>query len=463
MRALNADAYLLREMVRRQAVLALIFGLAFGLYGVTSFEVIQSFKPELTLWDNLWPRLLLNSLPYFLLAWISHRRIISDRATARLGMLAFPGIFMVACMIHVWPLMSHGHSGIYGFVHGPNVFIIVITLLILSPPASYLLQLIIGFTLCFALPVVGILINSGNIVLLQLFANDMIVMMPVTFFLARKIHRTQRRLVLAEHDLKQRVTPFLGQYVASALYENRYDLLRDRKTQGLILSLDIRGFSRLMRDLGPVELNEFLRLYYGLIGRIVHAHGGHVHKSMGDGHLISFGVMDLPDLSDIPDLAEAVVQAEQRRKNDLHAHALKAFFEIEKEFIALLQQFPRLVPAGLGLGGGMAFGDVHLAIYGDEAHKREFEISGETVVLSSRLEQYTKVLRAENPDWQHGIFSVVVTCELPPRVHQESGSRSWQSFKTLTTPIPDFPQVKSICYANFVTEPERAPMLSRTG
>ncbi len=453
----------MREVNRRQAVLALVFGLAFGFYGLTSFEFIRTFKPELTLWGNVWPRLLLNTLPYFLLAWISHRRLLSDRLTARLGMLAFPGIFMVACMIHVWPLMADGHSGLYGFVHGPNIFIMVITLLVLSPPIPLLLQLMAGFFVCFALPVIGILWQSGNTVLLQLFFNDMLVMMPVTFFLARKIHRTQRRLAQAEHDLKRRVTPFLGQYVASALYENRYDLLRDRHSQGLILSLDIRGFSRLMRDLGPGELNEFLRLYYGLVGRVVHALGGHVHKSMGDGHLISFGVMDLPDLSDIPDLKDALTQAETRRKNELYMHALTAFFEIEKSFIALLRQFPRLPQEGLGLGAGMAFGDVHLATYGDEAHKREFEISGETVVLSSRLEQYTKVLREENSAWQHGFFSVVVTCELPPVLQQDATARTWQHLRTLQQPIPDFPQVKSVWYTGLVTGARSMPVFSRVG
>lgn len=458
---MDPDAYLQREMLRRQATLALVFGLAFGLYGFTSLDIIQQFKPDLTLWDNVWPRLLFNSMPYFILAWISRRHVLSDRKTATIGMLAFPGIFMLACMIHVWPLMASGHSGIYGYVHGPNIFILVITLLVLSPGPRMLYLLVTSFMLCFAVPVIGILLTSGNISLLKIFINDMIVMLPVTFFLARKIHKTQRRLAVAEHDLKQRVTPFLGQYVASALYENRFDLLRDRRTQGLILSLDIRGFSRLMRDLGPVELNEFLRLYYGLVGRMVHAHGGQVHKSMGDGHLVSFGVMDLPDLSDIPDLAEAMAQSEIRRKNELHHQALQAFFAIEKGFIGLLQQFPRLAHEGLGLGGGLAFGDVHLAIYGDDEHKREFEISGETVVLSSRLEQYTKVLRAANQEWQHGLFSVLVTCELPQVLEQESATRSWHQLAKLPAPVPDFPQVDSIFYTSFVTAAAKAPQLSR--
>lgn len=458
---LDPDAHLLREMLKRQSTLALVFGVAFGLYGLTSFEIIKIYKPDLTVWGNIWPRLLFNSLPYFILAWISRRCPWGDQKTATLGMLAFPGIFMLACMIHVWPLMADGHSGLYGYVHGPNVFIFVITLLVLSPAPRLLYLLLGGFLLCFALPVATILLKSGNFSLLKIFINDMLVMLSVTFFLARSIHKTKRRLAVAEHDLKRRVTPFLGQYVASALYENRFDLLRDRRTQGLILSLDIRGFSRLMRDLGPVELNEFLRLYYGLVGRIVHAHGGQVHKSMGDGHLISFGVMDLPDLSDIPDLADAMAQAEIRRKNELHHQALQAFFAIEKAFIELLQQFPRLPHEGLGLGGGLAFGDVHLAIYGDEAHKREFEISGETVVLSSRLEQYTKVLRAANLDWQHGLFSVLVTCELPQVLEQESATRSWHQLSKLPAPVPDFPQVHSIFYTSFVTAAAQVPLFSR--
>ncbi len=460
---LEPDAKLLIEMLRRQSLLSLVFGVAFGLYGFMSLSVIQTFQPDLTLWGNVWPRLLLNTVPYLILSWLSHKRTLGDRTTARIGMLAFPGIFGLACMIHVWPLMAEGHSGLYGYVHGPNVFIFVMTFLVLSPPAYLLNQLLISFVICFVLPVVGILFKSGNSMLLQLFVNDMLVMLPVTFFLARRIHKTQRRLAFAEHDLKQRVTPFLGQYVASALYENRYDLLRDRKTQGLILSLDIRGFSRLMRALGPVELNEFLRLYYALVGRIVHAHGGHVHKSMGDGHLISFGVMDMPDLSDIPDLAEALAQAEMRRKTELHHHALQAFFTMEKEFIALLQQFPRLPQEGLGLGGGLAFGDVHLAIYGDETHKREFEISGETVVLSTRLEQYTKVLRAENVEWQHGFFSVLVTFDLPAVLQKESANRQWHNLRTLSVPIPDFPQIKSVTYTSLFIDAASTSLYSQVG
>ncbi len=64
---LEPDAKLLIEMLRRQSLLSLVFGVAFGLYGFMSLSVIQTFQPDLTLWGNVWPRLLLNTVPYLIL------------------------------------------------------------------------------------------------------------------------------------------------------------------------------------------------------------------------------------------------------------------------------------------------------------------------------------------------------------------------------------------------------------
>lgn len=66
------------------------------------------------------------------------------------------------------------------------------------------------------------------------------------------------------------------------------ELTEELKTLTL-LNIDIRGFSKLLRSLGPQKTVSVLNAYFSMMGSIVFKHNGIVDKYLGDGFLAIFG------------------------------------------------------------------------------------------------------------------------------------------------------------------------------
>jgi hypothetical protein len=56
-----------RDAIERAISLCSVFAVLFALYGVTSIGFIRKFAPQVTLWNNLWPRVLFCSIPFMIL------------------------------------------------------------------------------------------------------------------------------------------------------------------------------------------------------------------------------------------------------------------------------------------------------------------------------------------------------------------------------------------------------------
>src|SRR5688500_10616383 len=70
----------LQGCVERSSFLSFVFAGMFGGYGFTSLAFLQKFDPSITLWSNVWPRLLFNSLPLVALGyWIRNSKTSDSR------------------------------------------------------------------------------------------------------------------------------------------------------------------------------------------------------------------------------------------------------------------------------------------------------------------------------------------------------------------------------------------------
>ena len=136
-------------------------------------------------------------------------------------------------------------------------------------------------------------------------------------------------------------------------------------------------------------MNEYHSLVSATVGEI----GGHVHKLNGDGHLISFGVMDEIPVNDLPDLGSEGVLAEQNRKKGNFERSVKAFERLMFGSEALKIKY--FVGHELKVGAGLAYGEIEVKVLGDELHRKELDIVGESIVRSVRLEGYSKLLNKE--------------------------------------------------------------------
>jgi class 3 adenylate cyclase len=136
-----------------------------------------------------------------------------------------------------------------------------------------------------------------------------------------------------------------------------------------ILFVDIRGYSRIAARLGPDEVFALLDCFHARMTAIVEAHGGVVHKHLGDGFMAVFGAVeaDPHDAKRAIDCAFAMVEALAQWSDERRAAGGAP------------------VMIGVGLHYGMAaFGPAG----GEPA------IIGDTVNVASRLERLTRRLDA---------------------------------------------------------------------
>ena len=81
-----------------------------------------------------------------------------------------------------------------------------------------------------------------------------------------------------------------------------------------ILTVDLRGFTRLSTELAPAEVMKLLQDYQGRVCPLIVRNGGSIDKFLGDGILASFGaVAPSPTAAaDALRAADAVIEAADR-------------------------------------------------------------------------------------------------------------------------------------------------------
>ncbi len=139
-----------------------------------------------------------------------------------------------------------------------------------------------------------------------------------------------------------------------------------------IIFTDMRGFTKASANLSPTELIALLGEYQKLLIPVIRKHGGNIDKFMGDGILASFGA----------------VSASQTYAADV----LRAVDDIQIASQAWSKQRQKEGLAPVGIGAGIAVGDVVFGIIGHE-DRLEYTVISETVNLAAKLEKHNK---AEN-------------------------------------------------------------------
>jgi class 3 adenylate cyclase len=138
-----------------------------------------------------------------------------------------------------------------------------------------------------------------------------------------------------------------------------------------ILFADVIGFTRLAATLLPEAMLEVLTELHGRLGAVVRAHGGRVHKSLGDGLMAVFG-----DEASRPEDAE---------------RAIACGLEIPAAVSAWSNERERRGKARLEIGVGVHFGMVAIGLMGSPGNG-ERAIIGDTVNVAQRLERSTRRL-----------------------------------------------------------------------
>lgn len=441
---------LLQGVVSRASFMSFMFAIAFSVYSFTSHQFLIQFVPDLTLFENTWPRLLFNGLPLALLGLYFRRHSENYRLKSVIWALGLPAIFFAASMIHVWPLMWTGESRVYLYVHSANAFVFTTALIIVSPPPRILMLQVGSFVILGILPLIGLLAQTGDSLLLNHFFNEWVLAFGAIVYIAHSIHKLRNRIAIMDFQIRKDASPFLGPVLAEAIYDRRSHKLDGKVKQAIVMFMDIRGFTRFHQSTSPDIARPFMNAYHAMVSHYTSEFGGHWHKSVGDAQMCSFGAISgEEDLSDVPGIEDDLMNARMRKHAERFENAISATFSIAFEFERLKAKFD--IEAPLSLGIALDFGDVEVRVQGDGIHRKELDIAGDVVIRAARLEAYTKVIRKRVAP-ESSIL--ILSPELKDVADHERVFKPWL-IESMDLRVPDFPNLGCLYYHVFLNENER--------
>ena len=189
-------------------------------------------------------------------------------------------------------------------------------------------------------------------------------------FVAAEIRRRVRG-VFRSLEESQRTLAAFGQQVspeiATALLRQGGGKLKSQRRFVCVMFMDIRGFTRLVQNRTPEEIVAYQNAVFGAAVEIVNRHHGVINQFLGDGFMATFG---------------APVATGRESANALAA---------ARELLAAVKALADAgrIPA-MTIGIGLHAGDAVTGNIGSEARK-QYSVSGEVVILASRIEQLNKV------------------------------------------------------------------------
>ena len=276
--------------------------------------------------------------------------------------------------------------------------------------------------------------------LLTSVLNDSLIAFAASIFLSRSVDKLRCSLAKLELEKETEASKFLGPVLSKAIFENEAQRLKHIRCQGLVISIDIRDSTELQKKYRADWLT-FRREYFAVASRLVGKHSGYIQKTVGDAHVINFGVMDYGvDLSDIPGIETDLARAEERR---IVRASENAFSFLEEFFTETGRLATRHFPKDrVLLGAGIDRGILERGIQGDATQSLELDVNGDAVNCSSRLQEYSKIFLKDFPE-----SSILVVS--PYAADFLNDLRHFKRIPTLSNPIRNYSLIKWVLVRSF--------------
>lgn len=442
-----ANSALLSGIAERSSTFFLVFGLSSLVYGFQTVDVLKLFDPTITLFANVWPRALFSALPCLIAYYLQKRVLTSSTIKILIWAIGFPIIYLLNCLIYVWPIIFGGKTDAYLYFHAANIFSITLSYIMVAPNTKYFLIHLLSLVLTFFTPILYLL--KDNQILVNLFVNDSLINLVISYACSTFLFQIRKKLLCYDIKFKDAIKPFLGNSLVNAISTETLDKLSKHKANGIILSMDLRGFTNFIKSYDKEITSAFMKDYHNLITDSFLKQGGHLHKSNGDGHILSFGVMDNADLSDIASIQTEVEEADERRIATYLEKIDHAFPLFINGFHQLLNKYN--LPNILKIGAGLDIGQIRLILHGDLNTKMELDIEGEVIIRSTRLEAYSKVL---NKNVHDGSSFLTITNEAFAYLQKNTYTQWIISDSDLK--IRDYPNIENVYYKAWLL-PLQAP------
>jgi class 3 adenylate cyclase len=435
---------LLKDSVYRARLLCLFFSAVTLAYGFTSFEFIKRFKTDVTLWGNFWPRILFNALPLILLVYFTSNFKLSDRKQLFLSITVLSLVIHIGAWIYVWPIALHGTPVILSYVNSANIYFFAFVNAFVSPPTADLFFFITIQFMLFVCPLFIVAFVAGDPVIFKLVLNDSLFALGTGILVSRVIQGLRAKVAALEWERAKEAGKFLGETVSKAIFEDRLELLERRTSTGFLLCTDVRGFTGLVRNFPKEQVTQFMDRYFEILNQAVGKYGGVVHKTAGDGHLISFGLMDhFPDLK-IEGIVDDERKARLNRQTNLAINSLRCFDEIV--WLSTRAAEKSGLTGLLRISAALDYGEIEIKVVGDSQYRKELDIYGATVIRCSRLQGHTKAIET-NFNSEASLLIISPTAN-DYFLHKNDFTKISTGLK----PVRDFPEIKELFVYHVVND-----------
>lgn len=426
-------------VAQRAAHSFFVYAFVFSIYGIMSTGIISKYDPDITVFNNSWPRFLFNGLPFLWLGFYLRKNDGNPYIKTFIWAAAQPIIFVIACCIHVWPLMHTGHLELYKYFHAANMFVITFSITYVAPARRVLSAHLAIYIILFLLPLIYLTKSDND--LASMIVNDFICMTLGASIAGHFTYRLRKQIAFLDAQIKSTLTPLVGSAVTSAIYSQRLDNLNNKSAYGLILAMDLRGYTQFMHSAPKEVSSAFMKEYHFLVSTTVGKFNGFIHKTAGDGHLISFGLMDeSADLSDIRELRFEVISAEMHKSKILAESVETMFDELIEKYEQLKTKYD--VTETLCIGAALASGNIEIKIQGNQDYRLEVNIDGDTIVRGARLEAYTKLMLSQlGPESSLLVYSPEIIENLKCHTLLEE----W-TIQNSSQSVRDYPLIKRLYY-----------------
>ncbi len=215
---------------------------------------------------------------------------------------------------------------------------------------------------------------TSNSILLGAEFDKIVSILVVTAIIAVALVRARSLLIssVAEHAAAEDLSRFFAPEVAAKITgaEQQITAGQGELRQAAILSVDLRGFTRLAMELPPDDVIGLLTEYQSRVVPAIHGCEGSIDKFLGDGIMATFGAAMPTETyaADALRAVDAVVAAAAQWNAERRAGGLPE----------------------VRIGMAVATGPVIFGAVGDQ-DRLEYTVIGDAVNLAAKLEKHTKV------------------------------------------------------------------------
>ncbi len=343
---------------------------------VFHFDQLQStFKNEQSYYLLMLSILLMMVFVFSARLWVIQVMRAGERLTKRYyGLTVIMEVFVPS----FWLVMIAINEQSAGFLDSPLIFVYFILLIVSSMHLSFWFSAMMGlmialfyavytfwvttiFPINHDLPVFVFYVRAGVYLVAGICAG------LVASELKNRLTATHRNLLE-----KEEIEGLFSQQVSKRLV----DVLKEKgdytaRVVATVLFLDIRNFTQKVQHLSPEEVNAFQNKFFGPIIEIINENSGIVNQIMGDGLMATFGA---------PVIDEVHYQCAWKTVNDIFSY-VERFRNDNDEH------------RSIEIGIGMHSGEVLVGNIGTELRK-QLSVSGKTVIIASRIEQFNKELES---------------------------------------------------------------------